>query len=112
VTFASRAGLVSEEWAAKFSLKKPHGSHSCDGTERPPSHLTSMPIGDAGMLTGMGTLLDSDSSSEGGDGAPGSAQRTKDSAAAADLEVGPCAGDAAAAAELQPAQTLRVSSEK
>jgi hypothetical protein len=97
---------VSEEWAAKFSLKKPHRSHSCDSTERTPS-LTCVPICDAGMLTGMGTLLDSDSSSEGGDGAPGSAQRRKDSAAAADLEVGfgaVDAADTAVASDLQAAQ--------
>lgn len=103
------AALVSEEWAAKFSLKKPHQSHSCDGTARPPSHLVSMPVGDAGMLTGMGTLLDSDSSSEDLDGAPGSAQCKKGSAATApaDLEVGFGAGgaaDTAAASDLKAAQ--------
>lgn len=76
------AAFVSEEWAAKFSLKQPRHS-SCDA----PHRLTSYPLGDPSVLTGMGTLLDdSDGSSDSGH-STGTAGDNK-AAAAADMEAG------------------------
>lgn len=77
------AALVSEEWAAKFSLKQPHHS-SCDALHR----HTSYPLGDPSVLTGMGTLLDeSDGSSDSGH-STANAGDNKAAGAAADMEVG------------------------
>jgi hypothetical protein len=78
------AALVSEEWAAKFSLKQPHNS-SCDA----PSRHTSYALGDPSVLTGMGNLLDdSDSSSSSGQSAASTGNKEAAAAAAADMEAG------------------------
>lgn len=64
---AVNAALVSEQWAAKFSLKKPHTSHSHSVMDHTWGRTGSFPVGDAGMLTGMGEFLDSDSESACGE---------------------------------------------
>lgn len=100
---------MSEEWAAKFSLKKPHSghSHSCAGAT--PSRIASFPVGDAIMLTGMGTLLDSESSSTCGDGGAAdfnSLSNSRGSAGVeADVETGLRNIDAAAAVDARAALT-------
>jgi len=68
---AINAALVSEEWAAKFSLKG-HHTHGTGSVTRQHSRLASFPVGDASLLTGIGTLMDSDSESccDGSSGAP------------------------------------------
>lgn len=82
--------LVSEEWAAKFSLKQqPHKSAAISSEAlRQCSRTASFPLGDAGMLTGMGPLLDNDSDSEPGEAAAGKGCDTPAVAAQADLEAG------------------------
>lgn len=86
---AINAALVSEEWAAKFSLKQPHHS-SCDA----PSRHTSYALGDPSVLTGMGHLLDDSDGSSSSSGQSSASAGNKEAAAAA-------APTAAAAADME-----------
>jgi hypothetical protein len=100
--------LLSEEWAAKFSLNSGHHHH-----RRTPSahHHVSPPsfaLGDPMMLTGMGSLMDSVSScssSEAGDASPpGDVEAANDCGAS--HQAAPPGAGVAAAADACAARTL------